>query len=173
MRIVCVLLILMLFATCCTVGWAEKLAAQDVKSMTEEEVQEKMDELHEGRITLMQNSRLNGPRILVEEVDFLGEFLNRMLKTANVIVALEGPNKGYVGLEFAFYESKDGKWDVIWGFVPDDGRQFMSYVGAEFKNVPLVGQMSKVFERLDVAFLYCSDGRARLGLSYRWRDEDQ
>ena len=164
-------LILVVFV--CSWGWADQLAADEVKALSEEEIQLKMKELHEDRIVLMKNSRLDGPRILLEEVDFLGELLDRMLKTANVIVALEKADKGYVGLEFSFYESPSKKWDIIWGFVPDDGRQFMSYGGVEFKNVPLVGQLSEVFERLDVAILYCSDSKARLGLSYRWRSEEQ
>jgi len=156
----------------CSGVWASQLIADEVKALSETEIQLKMEELHENRIVLMKNSRLDGPRALLQEVDFFGELMDRMMKTANAVVTFEKVDKAYVGLEFSFYESLSGKWDLIWGFVPDEGRRYMGYGGVEFKDVPLIGQLSELFERLDVAILYCSDSRVRLGLSYTWRSEE-
>jgi len=149
---------------------AEKLTKEDIKSMPRVELELKRSEIHENRIAIMRNTKLDGPRILAEEIDFFGGFLDRMLKTANAIAVFDRLDKAYLGLEFAFLQRD--KWDIIWGFLPENEQDpIITYGGIEIKEIPLIGSLGEIFKRLDLALVYCSDGRVKVAASYQWRDE--
>ena len=122
----------------------------------------KQKQLQEQRLELLRESPVNGPRTLAEEIDFWSEFLSRMAKTANAIVVMDNFRTGKLGLELSFYEGE--KFDIIFGFIPDDG----VFYGVESKDLPLTGNLPEIFKRLSAAIVV-HERKVKIGLSYEWR----
>jgi len=161
-------MILLLSLSLSTLAFADEKKKIDYSKLSVEDVNLASQQLQDNRIDLLKETPLNGPRTLREEVDFFGEFLKRMLKTANTVIVFDKLDKAYVGLEFNFLE-KD-KWDIVWGFYPDEEKITGFYFGVERKEVPLISSLGEVFKRLDVAGLYCPDKKIKVAISYEWRN---
>ena len=145
---------------------ADGVSTSETEAIPRAELSIARAEIHESRIALLENSPIDGPRTLAEEFDFFGTFLGLMLETASPIVVFDTLESAYAGVSFDFYQDPDNIWSLIVGFVPDGEGVLYGYVGAELKEVPLVGQLGSIFDKLSLLVTYGLDNKIRIGASY-------
>lgn len=128
----------------------------------------------------IQTNPVNAPGFLVQAFNWGSELLQKMLEYSDGYIEIESLNEACVGAQITFWDIENTPVELVLGytFLVDSSEIEGGHwtVGAKLDEIPLVGQMTDIFDwvrpQLLIALFENYQPAYRLAFSYDWRQKE-